>query len=155
MCINHPYSQHKYLPTSPPIMGKTKGLRDQTVEQQKTGIDQKTIIKKLDEMVTVGVILCKWKKYKMAISRPQSGDPMQALASWGEDDYEKCDESAQTTSEQLNDLKAVGTTATKNTTGNMFSCITWITGLKCWSIRRVPHLRRRMYRPNSSLSVNT
>lgn len=31
----------------------------------------------------------------MAISRPQSGDPMQALASWGEDDYEKCDESAQ------------------------------------------------------------
>lgn len=60
----------------------------------------------------------------MAISRPQSGNPMQALASWGEDDYEKCDESAQTTSEQLNDLKAVGTTATKNTTGNMFSCIT-------------------------------
>lgn len=59
MCINHPYSQHKYLPTSPPIMGKTKGVRDQTVEQQKTGIDQKTIIKKLGEMVTVGVILCK------------------------------------------------------------------------------------------------
>lgn len=69
-------------------MGKTKGLRDQTVEQQKTGIDQKTIIKKLGEMVTVGVILCKWKKYKMAISHPQSGDPMQGLASWGEDDYE-------------------------------------------------------------------
>lgn len=28
----------------------------------------------------------------------------------------------------------------------MFCCITWITGLKCWSARRVSRLRRRMYR---------
>ena len=61
-------------------MGKTKELskdvRDKIVDLHKAGLGYKTIRYKLGEKeTTVGVIIRKWKKYKITINHPRSGAP--------------------------------------------------------------------------------
>lgn len=77
----------------------------------------KTINKKLGEKVrTIGVIICKWKKYKIAINYPQSWVSCQILPNGVRMIVKKVVDQRETTWEELlNDLKAVGT---KNIIGN-------------------------------------
>ncbi len=63
---------------------------------------------------------------------------MQDLTSWGKDDHEKGEESAQNYTEDLvNDFKTVGTIVTKKTIGNTLCR----NGLKSCSNRKVPLLK--------------
>ncbi|CAM4572142.1 unnamed protein product [Leuciscus chuanchicus] len=65
-------------------------IRDQTGDLHKAGLGYKTISKKLGEEETlVGVIIQKWKKYKMKNQSPSFCSSMQDLASWGKYDQEK------------------------------------------------------------------
>ncbi len=81
-------------------MGKTKELsnviRDMIVDVHKAGMGYKTINKKLGEKeTTVCEIIQKWKKYKITIKSPSVWSSMQDLNSWGKDDHEKGEGSAQ------------------------------------------------------------
>ena len=77
----------------------------------------KTISKKLCEKeTTVGAIIQKWKKCKTSINRPQSGALCKISPHGVRMIMRKVRDQPQTTQEELvNDLKAVGTTVTKQT----------------------------------------
>ena len=131
------------IPTSPTTMGKTKELskdvRDKTVDLHKAEMGYKTISKKLDEKTTVGAIIQKWKKYKTTINRPRSGAPCKILPHGVRMITRKVRDQPRTTREELvNDLKAVGTTVTKQNIGNTLCR----NGLKSCSTRKVPLLKK-------------
>ncbi len=124
-------------------MGKTKELskdiRDKIVDLHKAGMGYKTIGKQLGEKTTVGAIIRKWKKHKTTISRPQSGAPCKILAHGVRMIMRKVRDQPRTTREELvNDLKAVGTTVTKQNIGNTLRR----NGLKSCSARKVPLLKK-------------
>ena len=75
----------------------------------------KTISKKLGEKETsVGVIIRKWKKYKITIKRPLSVAPCKISPHGVRMIMRKVRDQPRTTWEELvNDLKAVETTVTK------------------------------------------
>ncbi len=104
----------------------------------------KTISKKLGEKeTTVGAIIWKWKKYK-TINRPRSGAPCKISPHGVWMIMRKVRDQPRTTQEELvNDLKAVGTTVTKQTIGNTLRR----NRLKSCSTRKVPLLKAAMYRP--------
>ncbi len=61
-------------------MCKTKELskdtRDNIVDLHKAGMGYRTIAKQLGEKAsTVGVIIRKWKKFKMTVNLPRTGAP--------------------------------------------------------------------------------
>ena len=69
-----------------------KDIRDKIVDLHKAGMGYRTIGKQLGEKATtVGAIIRKWKKFKMTVNLPQSGD----LTSWGINDHEEGEGSAQ------------------------------------------------------------
>ncbi len=145
---------HSNLSTT---MGKTKELsmdiRDKIVDLHKAGMGYKTISKKLsEEETTVGaIIIRKWKKYKITINRPRSGAPCKISPHGVRMIMRKVRDQPRTTQKELvNDLKAVGTTVTKQTIGNTLRH----NGLKPCSARKVPLLKKAMYRPVWSLPVN-
>ncbi len=80
----------------------------------------KTISKKLGEKeTTAGVIIRKWKKYKITINRPQSGAPCKISPRGVSMIMRTVRNQPRTTREDLvNDLKAAGTIITKKTIGN-------------------------------------
>jgi len=80
----------------------------------------KTISKKLGEKeTTVGPIIWKWNKYKITINRPQSGAPCEISSHGVRMIKRKVRDQPGTTREELvNELKAVGTTVTKQTIVN-------------------------------------
>uniref|UniRef100_A0A9J7YKB1 Transposase Tc1-like domain-containing protein n=1 Tax=Cyprinus carpio carpio TaxID=630221 RepID=A0A9J7YKB1_CYPCA len=105
-------------------MGKTKELskavRDSILDLHKALMGYKTISKKLGEKETiVGEIILKWKKYRTIINRPRSGAPCKILPHGVRLIMRKVRDQPRTTREELvNDLKAVGTTVTKQNIGN-------------------------------------
>uniref|UniRef100_A0A672QLV7 Transposase Tc1-like domain-containing protein n=1 Tax=Sinocyclocheilus grahami TaxID=75366 RepID=A0A672QLV7_SINGR len=114
-------------------MGKTKELskhvRDKIVDQHKAGMGYKT----------VGAIIRKWKKYKITINRPRSGAPCKILPHEVRMIMRKVRDQPRTTWEELvNDLKAAGTTVSKQTIGNTLQR----NGLKSFSTRKVPLLKK-------------
>ncbi|KAK3566571.1 hypothetical protein QTP86_001062 [Hemibagrus guttatus] len=61
-------------------MGKTKELskdiRDKIVDLPKAGMGYNAISKNPSDVeISVGAIICKWKKYKITSNRPRSGAP--------------------------------------------------------------------------------
>ncbi len=125
-------------------MGKTKELskdiRDKIVDLHKAGMGYKTIGKQLGEKkTTVGAIIRKWKKYKITINLPRSGAPCKILAHGVRMIMRKVRDQPRTTWEELvNDLKAVGTTVTKQNIGNTLRR----NGLKSCSTCKVPLLKK-------------
>ncbi len=130
-------------------MGKikelSKDIRDKIVDLHKAGMGYKTISKKLGEKeTTVGVIIWKWKKYKITVNLPRSGDPCKISPHGVRMIMRKVRDQPRTTRKKLvNDLKAVGTTVTKQTIGNALRR----NGLKSCSTCKVPLLKKAMYRP--------
>ncbi len=100
----------------------------------------KTISKKLGEKeTTAGVIIRKWKKYKITINRPQSGAPCKISPRGVSMIMRTVRNQLRTTREDLvNDLKAAGTIVTKKTIGNTLHR----EGLKSCSARKVPLLKK-------------
>ena len=105
-------------------MGKTKELskdtRDKIVDLHKAGMGYKKISKQLGEkLTTVGEIIWKWKKHKVTTNLPRSGAPRQISLRGISMMMRKVRDQPSTIQEELvNDLKAVGTTATKRTISN-------------------------------------
>ncbi|KAK3562590.1 hypothetical protein QTP86_002068 [Hemibagrus guttatus] len=122
-------------------MAKTKELskdvRGKTVDLHKAEMSYKTIAKQLGEQVTtVGVVICKWKKHKITVSLPRSGAPCK-ISLCGVSMITR--NQTRTTREDLvNDLKAAGTIVTKKTIGNTLRR----EGLKSCSDRMVPLLKK-------------
>lgn len=87
--------------------------------------------KQLDEKATtIGTILRKWKKFKMAVILPQSGPPCNSL--WGINDHEESERSAQNTQQDLvKDLKKDGTTALPVTIVIHYTAIDYTSQLMC------------------------
>ncbi len=100
-------------------MAKTEELsndvRDKIVDLHKAGMGYKTIAKQLGEKVTtVGVIIRKWKKHKITVNLPQSGAPCNISPRGVSVIMRTVRNQPRTKLEDLvNDLKAVGTTVTK------------------------------------------
>uniref|UniRef100_A0A9J8B6A3 Transposase Tc1-like domain-containing protein n=1 Tax=Cyprinus carpio carpio TaxID=630221 RepID=A0A9J8B6A3_CYPCA len=105
-------------------MAKTKDLsrdvRDKIVDLHKAGMGYKTIANQLGEkLTTVGVIIRKWKKHKMTVSLPRSGAPCKISPRGVSMIMRTVRNQPRTTLEDIvNDLKAAGTTVTKQTIGN-------------------------------------
>ncbi len=130
-------------------MGKTKemskDIRDKIVALHKAGMGYKAIGKKLGEKeTTVGAIIRKWKKYKITINRPWSGAPCKISPHGVRIMRKVMDQPRTTQKEHVNDLKAVGTTVTKQTIGNTLRR----NGLKSCSARKVPCSRRQWTGPS-------
>ncbi len=125
-------------------MAKTKELskdvRDKIVDLHKAGMGYKTIAKQLGEKVTtVGVIIHKWKKHKITVNLPQTGDPCKISPRGVSMIMRTVRNQPRTTREDLvNDLKAAGTIVTKKTIGNTLRR----EGLKSCSTRKVPLLKK-------------
>ena len=105
-------------------MGKTKELskdiRDKIVDLHKAGMGYKKIRNQLGEkLTTVGAIIRKWKKHKVATNLSQSGAPRKISPCGISMMMRKVRDQPSTTQEELvNDLKAVGTTVMKRTISN-------------------------------------
>ncbi len=125
-------------------MAKTKELsndvRDKIVDLHKAGMGYKTIAKQLGEKVTtVGVIIHKWKKYKITVSLPRTEDPCKISPRGVSMIMRTVRNQPRTTREDLvNDLKAAGTIVTKKSTGNTLRR-EW---LKSCSAHKVPLLKK-------------
>ncbi len=123
-------------------MGKTKELskdiRDKIVDLHKAGMGYKTSASRL---VRRGKLLVQLfgngRKYKTTISQPWSGAPCKILLHGVRMIMRKV--SPELHGEELvNDLKAVGTTITKQNIGNTLRC----NGLKSCSAHKVPLLKK-------------
>ncbi|KAL0201667.1 hypothetical protein M9458_004854 [Cirrhinus mrigala] len=124
-------------------MGKTKELskdtRDKTVDLHKAGMGYRTIGKQLGEKATtVGVIIRKWKKFKMTVNLPRTGAPCKISPRGVSVILRKVRNQPRTTREDLiNDLKRAGTTVSMaNISNTLHHC-----GLKSCSARKVPLLK--------------
>jgi len=95
-----------------------KDGRKGTVDLHKAVMGYETICKEFGEKVTtVGVIIRKWKTYKMTINLPQSGAPCKALLNGVRMMMRNVGDHPKATQEELiNDLSAVWTTNTMCTT---------------------------------------
>ena len=105
-------------------MGKTKKLpkviRDKIVDLHKAGMGYKKISKQLGKkLTTIGAIIRKWKKHKVTTNLPRSGAPRKISPRGISMMMRKVRDQPSATQEELvNDLEAVGTTATKRTISN-------------------------------------
>ncbi len=102
--------------------------------------DLQTIAKQLGEKVTtVGVIIHKWKKHKITVNLPRSGDPCKISPRGVSMIMRVVRNQPRTTREDLiNDLNAAGTIVTKNTTGNT---------LRREGARKLPLLKKAHVQP--------
>ncbi len=100
----------------------------------------KTIAKQLSEKVTtVGAIIRKWKKHKIAVKLPRSGAPCKISTRGVSLIMRTVRNQPRTTREDLvNDLKAAGTIVTKKTIDNTLCC----EELKSCSACKVPLLKK-------------
>ena len=96
----------------------------------------RTIGKQLGEKATaVGVIIRKWKKFKITVNHPRSGAPCKISHRGASMIMRKVRDQARTTWQDLvNDPKRAGTTVAKKTTLRRH-------GLKSCSARKVPLLK--------------
>ncbi len=130
-------------------MAKTKELskdvRDKIFDVYKVGMGYKTIAKQLGEKATtVCVIILKWKKHKITVNLPRTGAPRKISPRGVSLIMRTVTNQRRTTWEDLvNDLKAAGTIVTKKTIGNTLRR----DGLKSCCARKVPLLKKHMYRP--------
>ncbi len=103
-------------------MGKTKELsvdtRGKIVDLHKAGMGYRTIGKQLGEKATtVGAIIRKWKKFKMAVNLPRTGAPCKisprkvSMILGG-------DQPRTTREDLVNDLKRAGNTVSTVTISN-------------------------------------
>ncbi len=105
-------------------MGKTKELskdtRDTIADLHKAGMGYRTIGKQLGEKATtVGAIIRKWKKFKMAVNLPRTGAPCKIPPRGVSMILRKVRNQPRTTREDLvNDLKRAGTTVSTVTITN-------------------------------------
>ncbi len=127
-------------------MAKTKKLskdvRDKIVDLHKAGMDYKTITKQLGQKVTtVGVIIHKWKKHKITVSKylPRTGAPCKISPRGVSMIMRMVRNQPGTTREDfVNDFKAAGTIVTKKTIGNTLLH----EGLKSCSARKLLLLKK-------------
>ena len=105
-------------------MGKTKeqskDIRDKIVDLHKAGMGYKKISKQPGEkLTTVGAKMENGKKHKVTANLPRSGAPRKILPCGISMMMRKVRDQPSTAQEELvNDLNAVGTTATKRTISN-------------------------------------
>ncbi len=124
-------------------MSKTKELskdtRDTIVDLHKAGMCYRTIGKQLGEKATtVGAIIRKWKKFKMAVNLPRTGAPCKISPRGVSMILRKVRDQTRTTREDLvNDLKRAGTTVSTVTISNTLHRH----GLKSCSARKVTLLK--------------
>uniref|UniRef100_A0AAY5K006 Transposase Tc1-like domain-containing protein n=1 Tax=Esox lucius TaxID=8010 RepID=A0AAY5K006_ESOLU len=116
-----------------------KDVRDKIVDLHKAGMGYRTIGKQLGEKATtVGAIIRKWKKFKMAVNLPQSGAPCKISLCGSSMIMRKVKDQPRTTWQDLvNDLKRAGTTVSKKTISNTLRRH----GLKSSSARKVSLLK--------------
>ncbi len=123
-------------------MGKSKELskdnRDKIVDLHKAGMGYRTIGKQLGEKATtVGVIIRKWKKFKLTVNLHRTGAPCK-ISPRGVSMINEVRDQPRTTREDLiNDLKRAGTTVSTVTISNTLHRH----GLKSCSVRKVPLLK--------------
>ena len=126
-------------------MGKTKELstdiRDKIVDLHKAGMGYKRIGKQLGEKrSTVGAVIRKWKKHHTTANLPRSGPPHKISPRGVSLIMRTVRNHPKTTrGELMNQLKAAGTTVTKETVGNTLRRH----GLKSCSARKVPLLKKK------------
>ncbi len=126
-------------------MSKTKELSKDTrewdtiVDLHKAGMCYRTIGKQLGEKATtVGAIIRKWKKFKMAVNLPRTGAPCKILPRGVATILRNVRDQPRTTREDLvNDLKRAGTTVSTVTISNTLHRH----GLKSCSTRKVTLLK--------------
>uniref|UniRef100_A0AAZ3SUZ6 Transposase n=1 Tax=Oncorhynchus tshawytscha TaxID=74940 RepID=A0AAZ3SUZ6_ONCTS len=116
-----------------------KDIRDKIVDLHKAGMGYRTIGKQLGEKATtVGAIIRKWKKFKMAVNHPRSGALCKISHRGASMIMTKVRDQPRTTRQDLvNDLKRAGTTVSKKTISNTLRRH----GLKSCSARKVPLLK--------------
>src|SRR4029434_2735309 len=112
--------------------------QDQRVDQgcQNAGMGYKTIGKQLGEkQITIGAIIRNWKQHQTTVNRSRSGAPCKISPRAVSVIIRKVQNNLRTTQGELvNDIKAAGTTVTKETIGNTLRR----NGLKYCSTRKVP-----------------
>ncbi|KAL0973506.1 hypothetical protein UPYG_G00204950 [Umbra pygmaea] len=108
-----------------------KDIRERIVDLYKAGMGNRTIGKQLGEKATnVGAIIREWKKFKMTVNFPRSGDPCK-ISPHGAS-------MIRTTPQDLvNDLKRAGTTISMKTFSNTIRHH----GFKSCIARKVPLLK--------------
>ncbi len=123
----------------------SQDVRDKIVDRHKAGIGYKTFAKQLGEKVTtVGAIIRKWEKPKIAVGLPRTGAPCKISPRGVSMIMRMVRKQPRTTREDLvNHLQADRTIVTKKTIGNTLRR----EGLKSCSARKVPCSRKHMYSP--------
>ncbi|KAG1935365.1 hypothetical protein F2P79_019229 [Pimephales promelas] len=137
-------------------MGKTKELstdiRDKIVDLHKAGMGYKRIGKQLGEKrSTVGAVIRKWKKHHTTANLPRSGPPHKISPRGVSLIMRTVRNHPKTTrGELMNQLKAAGTTVTKETVGNTLRRH----GLKSCSARKVPLLKKKHVQARMKFAIH-
>ena len=154
------YKRHLSTPKQPAsnitTMAKTKELsmdiRDKIVDLHKAGMGYKRIGKQLGEKrSTVGAVIRKWKKHHTTANLPRPGPPHKIWPGGVSLIMPTVRNHPKTTrGELMNQLKAAGTTVTKETVGNTLRHH----GLKSCSARKVPLLKKKHVQARMKFAIH-
>ena len=137
--VTCPHNQsHSNISTIGKTKELSKDIRDKIVDLHTAGMGYKKISKQLGEkLTTVGAIIRKWKKHKVTANLPRSGAPCE-ISPHGISMMMRKVRDQPSTTQLVNDLKAVGTTVTKRTISNTLHP----EGLKSCCVHKVPLLKK-------------